>query len=399
MNMYQFLAYNQPLSKDRLEKILNIIASGESVTLASLHRSYRTQFASSLLEKKDFNIMLKGRLADFLFIPVDLSLNQEFLEKQLEEFLSAQSEIKGISNKIREIINSGKRISFVVDNFNFRNPDLLKYLLNLKLLSPEKIKFVFLSLANDFYNEKVHETGFESIYHHIIQVPYLTKEETVDWINMMCEMHNVKFSEKEKDEIYAFSGGIPGLTRHFCRIRDQYTNASDAINGPEILGITQNYWERFTEKEKNVLMSCVLGNPQSDTKEFEYMKDLRLIDSEGKIIGTWIELILKNKKAIEKVLQVKNDTIYWSGINLNDTLTKTEKKVMLCLIENKDNLVKRDDLANVIWGENGSSSISDYAIDQAVSRLRRKLDEIGLGGEIIKTAKGEGFTLTGVEVV
>jgi hypothetical protein len=402
--MHKYLSLDLPISKERLNKILNTIASGESVTLISLHRSFRSRFVSCLIEKSEANKLVDNKLEDFVFVPVDLTLNFDYIERQIEEGLMNYSKEEGITNKIRSIIASGKRVTFIVDNFNFRDLNLIMYLLNFKIISPDKLKFVFLTLANDFYNEKVHTSGFESVYHNVIEVPYLNREEVIEWLESIEAKHAIKFSDQEKKEIYAFSGGISGLTRHFARITDRYSSIKDAIDGEEILSITRNYWERFTDKEKNVLMSCALGNPQKDVKEFKYMRDLGLIDSEGKIVGNWFNLILKNKNAVDKVLKIVGNrdsgiapSIFWGGINLNEILTKTEKKILLNLTENKK--VSRDEISKVIWGENALNSISDYAIDQAVSRLRKKLDDIGLGGEIIKTLKGEGFVLNGIDIV
>jgi DNA-binding response OmpR family regulator len=85
-------------------------------------------------------------------------------------------------------------------------------------------------------------------------------------------------------------------------------------------------------------------------------------------------------------------------LNLNDTtlcfedkkleLTKNEFKIMQILMENKNNIVTRDQLMKKLW--DSDSFIDDNTLTVNVNRLRKKLEDCGLA-DFINTKKGLGY--------
>lgn len=72
------------------------------------------------------------------------------------------------------------------------------------------------------------------------------------------------------------------------------------------------------------------------------------------------------------------------------SLTKNEMIIFLYLLNNKGNIVKRDELMTVLW--NNNEYINDNALTVNISRLRTKLEEFGLK-DVIETRKGQGYKL------
>jgi two-component system, OmpR family, response regulator protein BraR/BceR len=85
-------------------------------------------------------------------------------------------------------------------------------------------------------------------------------------------------------------------------------------------------------------------------------------------------------------------------LNLNDTtlsyedkkieLTKNEYKIMQSLMENKNNIVTRDQLMKRLW--DSDSFIDDNTLTVNINRLRKKLEDCGLK-DFINTKKGLGY--------
>jgi DNA-binding response OmpR family regulator len=71
-------------------------------------------------------------------------------------------------------------------------------------------------------------------------------------------------------------------------------------------------------------------------------------------------------------------------------LTRNECKILSLLIRNHGNLVTRTRMIKDLWDD--ESFVDENTLTVNVNRLRRKLEEIGLG-EAIKTIKGEGYRL------
>lgn len=71
-------------------------------------------------------------------------------------------------------------------------------------------------------------------------------------------------------------------------------------------------------------------------------------------------------------------------------LTKSQRTLLAYLEGRSGELVTKDDIAKVLWGEAWADRYSDWAIDQLISTLREKLATIKHDGKIV-TKKGEGI--------
>lgn len=72
-------------------------------------------------------------------------------------------------------------------------------------------------------------------------------------------------------------------------------------------------------------------------------------------------------------------------------LTGNELRIMKILIQNKGNIVSREDIMNALW--DSEAFIDDNTLTVNVTRIRRKLEEIGLK-DIIETRRGQGYILS-----
>ena len=120
------------------------------------------------------------------------------------------------------------------------------------------------------------------------------------------------------------------------------------------------------------------------------------------------------KEAYEKVGFIKNsritipllseaieNTIVKSKIDVNEKaglvgldlnlLTPAERKIVEELLVTEETVTK-DTIANLIWENKSAEKYSDWAIDQRVARLRRKLMDLGFNIDI-RTIYGKGYKL------
>ena len=71
-------------------------------------------------------------------------------------------------------------------------------------------------------------------------------------------------------------------------------------------------------------------------------------------------------------------------------LTRNELQIMVCLMEHAGEIVARADLIEALW--DSKIYIDDNTLSVNMTRLRGKLEEIGMGG-FIKTRRGMGYQL------
>lgn len=69
-------------------------------------------------------------------------------------------------------------------------------------------------------------------------------------------------------------------------------------------------------------------------------------------------------------------------------LTKNELKILSFLIKNKSNIVSREELMEYLWSADYFAD--DNSLSVNITRLRKKLDEIGMLN-FIETRRGLGY--------
>ena len=74
---------------------------------------------------------------------------------------------------------------------------------------------------------------------------------------------------------------------------------------------------------------------------------------------------------------------------VDTALTKAEFELLLCFLENRNRVLSRDALVELVKGQAWAGY--DRAIDGLVSRLRKKFDSESDGTSIIKTVHGVGY--------
>ena len=135
----------------------------------------------------------------------------------------------------------------------------------------------------------------------------------------------------------------------------------------------------------NIVMAMNMGGDELIEKPF----DLNVVTA-------------KVQAALRRTYEFRGtaDIMEWNGaiLNLADAtvlyqdqkqeLTKNEFKILQMLLENTGKIVSRESIMTRLWDSN--EFIDDNTLTVNVARLRKKMEQIGLGGKII-TKKGIGY--------
>lgn len=79
------------------------------------------------------------------------------------------------------------------------------------------------------------------------------------------------------------------------------------------------------------------------------------------------------------------------GVDLG-LLTPTDRELLEVFLAADGSIITRDYIATVLWGDDAFEKYSEWAIDQRIARLRKKLKSIGSEYDI-KTEYGKGYSL------
>ncbi|WP_304681754.1 response regulator transcription factor [uncultured Clostridium sp.] len=135
------------------------------------------------------------------------------------------------------------------------------------------------------------------------------------------------------------------------------------------------------------LMSMNLGADDFVTKPYNTQILLARIES----ILKRINRSLKTTDVLEyndMKVNLSNGTVSYNNETVE--ITKNELKILSYLIKNKGKIVSREKLMNYLW--DCEMFIGDNTLSVNVTRIRKKLEEIGLKN-IIETRRGLGYII------
>lgn len=88
------------------------------------------------------------------------------------------------------------------------------------------------------------------------------------------------------------------------------------------------------------------------------------------------------------VLSLKDNMLYYKDCSLE--LTKNEFKILYILMKKNGSIVSRENIMQELWQD--ENFIDDNTLTVNITRLRKKLNEIGLN-DFIKTVKNQGYII------
>lgn len=88
---------------------------------------------------------------------------------------------------------------------------------------------------------------------------------------------------------------------------------------------------------------------------------------------------------------VSGGHVYLNGVPVTDTFSGNEVRVLQVFADAPASVVSRDAVAQAIWGTSWEDRYSDWAIDQTIGRIRKKMLRFDFPKTMIRTVKGKGF--------
>lgn len=233
------------------------------------------------------------------------------------------------------------------------------------------------------------------IYDNVFRYPLYSEEETRSFIRMLAGQWHVSLSQKTELSILEGCGGHFWLAKEAMReyVAKQHWSWSDVGMSFRIRMV----YDQFSDSEKAVLKKSATGESDVAGEEEKYSQSylthMRVLDSDMKLLlGVFREYLL-NQSDITSQLSLKSNHIVLNNIPLHSFLSKKEYRVFKCLIEKRNAIVTREDIARSMWPTDTDNQYSDWAIDQIVARLRKRMRELSVDPAILQTVRGKGYRL------
>lgn len=196
-----------------------------------------------------------------------------------------------------------------------------------------------------------------------------------------------KVSERLKIRITEGCGGHLWLAKEIVRYMAGGQKA-DPFDHDELTWRVEQIYQGFAPREQKVLEAVALGKSTDDKEASRFLEKIGVI-SDGRIMIGLMDEYVKHRTLENVSLRVDQKRLMVGTICIDEFLSRQEQKAIRLLVSSTGVTVPREALGKAIWGEDGD--FSDWALDQAVKRLRQKLLKFGIPETYIQTVKGKGY--------
>ncbi|OGK19169.1 hypothetical protein A2866_05250 [Candidatus Roizmanbacteria bacterium RIFCSPHIGHO2_01_FULL_39_8] len=232
------------------------------------------------------------------------------------------------------------------------------------------------------------------IFGNVYYFPLYDLEDVCGFIEFFSQEWKMSFNQHEVDKIAYLCGGYFWLIKQVIRIiRDNPSiKFENLAQGLQVRVTLEQLYTSLLDSEKTVLQSLIQGKKiESDLEKhsLEYFKKIGLINR-GKITIPLLDEFLREEIPHADV-ELRDNHIYVNSVNVDNHFSQKERRIFKALIDHKNEIVSRDELAKAIWPVNTDDFYSDWAVDRIVSRLREKIKLLGFSKEVIKTERNKGY--------
>jgi hypothetical protein len=230
--------------------------------------------------------------------------------------------------------------------------------------------------------------SLQSFIHHSIYHPLYAEEDVAHFIDFLSTRFAVTLSKNIKTTIHAACGGHLWLVKEIVRYISQ-SLGSNPMDDPVLHQKVMTIMSGFTKEEYQELLRFSRGLPMTASKEAIHLHALRILELSKKSL--LLSSLRNQEPAI--VLTQKKDDFFIGSISVTKLFSSSERRVLAFLLTHRDSFVSREEMFAAIWGDT-SLDTSNWALDQVMRRLRKKLRDAQVGDSWIKTMKGKGYAIS-----
>ncbi len=405
---------------NEIEKILSFIKEGNSVQLISVPGAGRSNLFGLLAYNRKVRVKHLGQnQKNYHFVNINLSevknkanseifkfiflelldslkerkIEQEYVSNILRESISMNDEMvifQGLKKTIEYLtLEKNLTIVFLFDRFEiFTQTATSDFFSNLRILR-NKAKYHFSSVfslnkpLDEIFEKELLVDFYEFIADHVVYLPIHDKPGVDFRISYLEKSTGKKIPKEKLDEILKLTGGHGKLTR-ICLELYLNSDVSDFISQKTVQG---GLFEITSSLSPSDLKDLKEKNSNSYLEEIGLLKD-------AKVTIPLLEEFMGGLEADkESILFDQNTSKITRGeSNLSDNLTSSEFKLLKFLIENENKILEREEIISSVWKDSKTTQgVTDQALDQLISRLRKKIEDNPNSPTHLLTIKGRGF--------
>jgi hypothetical protein len=329
---------------------------------------------------------------------------------RLPAFASGNTGADRLAAPIAAAIRAGYTVAFILTDFERLSKLPTSIYLNLEqVMSLDKSHVTYLFLASADIVDETTASAFDNLKYaitqHVSYWPLLPPEDAGRAVGRVAAgLGWTDVPESLRRSLDDQCGGHPQLLKYALHLLKTHAGTdTDTFLSSEkqIRLICADIWNALTPAAQSVVQSVVRTGtvPGCFSAEAEYPLNTGIIAGNGqggyRLFGRLFAAYVSEKIPRERIrTEGPTGTLYLGAKDLSATFTVQEEGLLRFFLAHANQLVSRDSVADVLWGDRVVEKYSDWTIDKTVSNLRRKMAEIGAVEQKLLTVKKRGFFLS-----
>ena len=329
--------------------------------------------------------------------------------------------LASLKNLLKELISTGHNIVFFVGEFDeltFANKIFYNNLKSLWSSLYPRLHYVFLMRERVMRQQNIAQWGElnEAILQNVVYMPLLNDSDFDYVINHLSTDYGVKVTDGERGVLIKLCGRHPYLLKVAMRCLANFSEEDKKLgsleeallNYYELQSVARGILDVRTENEKRTLKLIAEGKviPANAKDIVDFFMKIGLVtkNSKGELIvsGKVFKRAVLGQQGVEVATPASNGdrltvdqetgAIVLNGKAVEEVFTRQEYLILSAFMKNEDKLFSREEIGGVLWGKASYEKYSDWAIDQLMSKLRKKLEKVGTSSRVV-TVRGKGYKL------
>lgn len=289
-------------------------------------------------------------------------------------------------------------ILIVPDAEKFLTPEGKTVLTHLSYLAEERVERI--RIISFFEKNITHPSllpilpSSSHLYENVFRYPLYSEEQTKDFVQRLREFWNVHVAKSDEDRIVKACGGHFWLVKE--AVRSITSSGSWTPDEAGTLFRLQTIYSLLLPSEQEVIQKIVSRKkPFSSDEEASqtHLLQMNVIDRKKKLKVAIFSQYLKHQADFNGELSVYGDRLILNQIPIDSIFSRKERRIVRLLVQKKNDIVSRDELAGCIWPANTHEHYSDWAIDQTIARIRKRFAELSIPPRVIASVRGKGYRI------
>jgi len=343
------------------------------------------------------------------------SLNVSIFDDETASYTKLLDTLKAY---LKKIVDSGFELVLFLGEFDELNFATAIFYNNLRSLwgsFSSSLHYIFLMREEVTKKEKITLWGdfSEVLLQNIVYIPLLDSPDFNYSFDRITMEFGITAEPEYKKVIEELCGGHPYMLKVclkvITKLDGQKLSPSELekllSDHYELQSVSQGIFEVHSDETKAVIRKVARGKPltESDKWSIDFLSKLRLIIPTdngqyklfGKLFGQTIAGFSEgheHARQDHQGLKIEDETgaVLMNGQTVEEKFTHQEYAILTMFLQKANHLCTRDDIGEALWGKESYEKYSEWAIDQLMSKLRRKLAALGVRDNLT-TVRGKGY--------